>query len=109
MVPNRRLLKHWGRGGLQHAGSDIVVMVVMFLACICTRMRSPQVAERFPNARGVLITAGDEGATYYFRAANKAEHSGFVPSFKVRACAGLPARPPTRLPPWHWLAGSGVG
>eukprot|EP00198_Chlamydomonas_reinhardtii_P004312 XP_001693648.1 predicted protein [Chlamydomonas reinhardtii] len=41
------------------------------------------VAERFPNARGVLVTAGQEGASYSFRSPTKAEHSGVVPAFDV--------------------------
>ncbi|GIL84205.1 hypothetical protein Vretimale_15840 [Volvox reticuliferus] len=41
------------------------------------------VAERLPNARGVLITAGAEGAAYWFRSPNKGEHSGVVPAFDV--------------------------
>ncbi|KXZ43742.1 hypothetical protein GPECTOR_81g190 [Gonium pectorale] len=42
-----------------------------------------QVAERFPSARGVLITAGPEGAAYSFRSPTKAEHSGVVRAFDV--------------------------
>lgn len=45
-----------------------------------------QVAERFPNARGVLVTAGQEGASYSFRSPTKAEHSGVVPAFDVGDC-----------------------
>ncbi|GLC55392.1 hypothetical protein PLESTB_000982400 [Pleodorina starrii] len=41
------------------------------------------VAERFPNARGVLITAGSEGAAYCFHSPTKGEHSGVVPAFDV--------------------------
>lgn len=40
------------------------------------------VAEKLPNAKAVLVTAGDEGAAYCFRSA-KSQHSGFVPIFKV--------------------------
>lgn len=40
------------------------------------------VAGKLPKAEGVLVTAGDEGAGYCFRAA-KGEHSGFVPVFKI--------------------------
>lgn len=42
----------------------------------------PQIAEKLPNAAGVLVTAGEEGAAYSFKSA-KAEHTGFVPTFKV--------------------------
>jgi len=41
------------------------------------------VADKFPNATGVLITAGSEGAAYCFRTNTKAEHTGVVPVFKV--------------------------
>jgi fructokinase len=41
------------------------------------------VAALLPRAAGVLVTAGDEGAAYSFKSPTKAEHSGFVPVFKV--------------------------
>ncbi len=31
----------------------------------------------------MLVTAGDKGAAYCFHAANKGEHTGFVPVFEV--------------------------
>jgi len=40
-------------------------------------------AERLPAARGILITAGEEGAAFCFRSA-KGEASGFAPVFKVK-------------------------
>lgn len=46
---------------------------------------APQVAQAFPSATGVLITAGDEGAAYCFRSPTKGESAGYVPVFKVRA------------------------
>jgi len=42
-----------------------------------------KVSEAFPNALGVLITAGDEGAAYCFRSPSNTEHAGYVPCFKV--------------------------
>lgn len=36
-----------------------------------------------PRAAGVLVTAGEKGASYCFRAANKGAHSGFVPAYDV--------------------------
>ncbi|KAF5831723.1 Ribokinase-like protein [Dunaliella salina] len=42
------------------------------------------VSEAFPNTSGILVTAGDEGAAYCFRSPSKVEHSGYIPSFKVK-------------------------
>lgn len=42
-----------------------------------------QVAEAFPNAQGVLVTAGENGASYCFRSSGKGEASGFIPCFNV--------------------------
>jgi fructokinase len=36
-----------------------------------------------PTAAGVLVTAGEKGAAYCFRAPNKGAHSGFVPAYDV--------------------------
>ncbi|KAL6762476.1 Ribokinase-like protein [Haematococcus lacustris] len=41
------------------------------------------VAERFPSAAGVLVTAGGEGAAYCFKGPGGAVHTGFVPVFQV--------------------------
>lgn len=43
-----------------------------------------QVAEAFPNAQGVLITAGEEGAAYCFKSAAKGESAGFIPCYNVK-------------------------
>lgn len=44
-----------------------------------------QLAELYPNARGLLVTAGEEGAAYCFPAAGKgSRHSAYVQCFKVR-------------------------
>lgn len=42
-----------------------------------------QVAQAFPAALGVMVTAGEEGAAYCFRSPTKGEASGFCPTFKV--------------------------
>lgn len=42
------------------------------------------VSEAFPNALGILVTAGGEGAAYCFRSPSKGEHSGYIPSFEVK-------------------------
>lgn len=42
-----------------------------------------RVAQFFPKAQGILITAGELGASYCFRTSTKAEHAGFVPVFKL--------------------------
>ncbi|KAJ9529388.1 hypothetical protein QJQ45_013743, partial [Haematococcus lacustris] len=41
------------------------------------------VADRFPSAAGVLVTAGGEGAAYCFKGPGGAVHTGFVPVFQV--------------------------
>ena len=60
----------------------------------CTVSPAPhpaQVSERYPDAAGVLITAGEEGAAYCFNVTGSggssgtgSQFSGFVPTFKVR-------------------------
>lgn len=61
--------------------------------CLLLRPACMQVSELFPRARGVLVTAGPEGAAYCFRSKG-GETSAFVPAFKVtghaaaQACAG---------------------
>mmetsp|Transcript_13923 Transcript_13923/g.30063 ORF Transcript_13923/g.30063 Transcript_13923/m.30063 type:complete len:192 (+) Transcript_13923:272-847(+) len=41
------------------------------------------VAEHYPHAVGVLVTAGEEGASYCFNSGTKGQHSGYVPCFQV--------------------------
>lgn len=52
------------------------------------------IAEQLPAVTGVLVTAGEEGSAFCFRASNCSgrmavacaqEASGFVPAFKARA------------------------
>jgi sugar/nucleoside kinase (ribokinase family) len=43
-----------------------------------------QVAEAFPNAQGVLVTAGEEGASYCFKSSAKGENAGFIPCFNIK-------------------------
>eukprot|EP00983_Pelagomonas_calceolata_P101941 1158749-Pelagomonas_calceolata.AAC.3 len=50
-----------------------------------------QVSEAFPNALGILVTAGGEGAAYCFRSPSKGEHSGYIPSFEASALWLFPA------------------
>jgi fructokinase len=87
----------WGGGGVdgwavgQTAAAGVVVVRVF---APHTHLKPPpkrtpqtkptthQIADKLPAARGVLVTAGDEGAAYCFRCA-KSEHTGFVPVFKV--------------------------
>eukprot|EP00983_Pelagomonas_calceolata_P074283 1152493-Pelagomonas_calceolata.AAC.9 len=52
--------------------------VLMLWVCVL------QVAEAFPKAQGVLVTAGEEGAAYCFRSAAKGESSGFIPCYNVK-------------------------
>eukprot|EP00210_Caulerpa_lentillifera_P002134 g2048.t1 len=50
-----------------------------------TAMNSPQqVFERLPKSRGVLVTAGEKGASYCFRT-KTGIHSGWFPAFEVPA------------------------
>jgi hypothetical protein len=46
-----------------------------------------QVLDAFPKAKGVMVTAGGEGAAYCVRESDGTQHSGFVPVFKVGAPA----------------------
>ncbi|KAF5835866.1 Ribokinase-like protein [Dunaliella salina] len=43
-----------------------------------------KVAEAFPRAQGVLVTAGEEGAAYCFKSNAKGESSGFIPCYNVK-------------------------
>ncbi|PNW73509.1 hypothetical protein CHLRE_13g561850v5 [Chlamydomonas reinhardtii] len=63
--------------------SDADLEALMGISLALALINPGAVAERFPNARGVLVTAGQEGASYSFRSPTKAEHSGVVPAFDV--------------------------
>ncbi|KAG2424047.1 hypothetical protein HXX76_014868 [Chlamydomonas incerta] len=63
--------------------SDADLEALMGISLALALINPGAVAERFPNARGILITAGQEGASYSFRSPTKAEHSGVVPAFDV--------------------------
>lgn len=63
--------------------SDADLLALLGIKLSMALINPGAIAEHFPRVRGILVTAGEEGAAYYFRASNKAEHSGFVPAFKV--------------------------
>ncbi|KAG2498363.1 hypothetical protein HYH03_003622 [Edaphochlamys debaryana] len=72
---------------LQHADliklSDADLEALLGMKLSLALINPGAVAAHFPSAKGVLITAGQEGAAYAFRGPTKAEHSGVVRSFDV--------------------------